>query len=271
MPTPLQLIDIGANLTAAAFKDDVHQVIAEAYQAGVMGMVLTGSDLADSDAAAELASQYPGQLWSTAGIHPHLAKSFDSQSIDKIRQLLTQPQVIAIGETGLDYNRNYSPAEQQLQSFEAHLQLAANTGLPMFLHQRDAHQDFMRLLSQYRDQLSRVVVHCFTGDDQELDDYLQLDCYIGITGWICDERRGHHLRDMVPRIPENRIMIETDAPYLLPRDLRPKPKSRRNVPKYLPHICEVIADCRQQSAEQLAQVSRENSEAFFGIELGCAE
>lgn len=262
----MELVDIGANLTASAFESDVHQVIAEAFSHGVTRLVLTGSDLTDSEAAAKLAEQYPQQLWSTAGIHPHLAKSFDENSIHQIRALLTQPQVAAIGETGLDYNRNFSEPAQQLASFEAHLQLAVETQKPLFLHQRDAHQDFVALLAKYRPQLGAVVVHCFTGEENELDDYLALDCHIGITGWICDERRGHHLRDFVAKIPANRLMIETDAPYLLPRDLKPKPKSRRNEPKWLPHICEVVAQCREESPEALAASTSTTANAFFRLD-----
>lgn len=261
----MQLVDIGANLTASAFSHDVHQVIAEAYAAGVGKMVLTGSDVEESGTAAQLAKQYPNQLYSTAGIHPHLAKSFNENSIAQIRALLELPQVVAIGETGLDYNRNYSEPAQQKISFEAHLQLAAETKQPMFLHQRDAHEDFMALLSQYRQDLGEVVVHCFTGEENELDDYLALDCHIGITGWICDERRGHHLRDFVAKIPATRLMIETDAPYLLPRDLKPKPKSRRNEPKYLPHICNVLAECRQTEAALLAKQTSATATAFFNL------
>lgn len=261
----MQLVDIGANLTASAFESDVHHVIAEAFGCGVTRLILTGSDLDDSKAAAALAAQYPQQLWSTAGIHPHLAKSFDQNSVPQIRALLSQSQVVAIGETGLDYNRNFSEPAQQLSSFEAHLQLAAETQKPLFLHQRDAHQDFVALLGKYRPQLGAVVVHCFTGEERELDDYLALDCHIGITGWICDERRGHHLRDFVAKIPADRLMIETDAPYLLPRDLKPKPKSRRNEPKWLPHICEVLAQCRQESAEVLAESSSRTASLFFGL------
>lgn len=265
MSNTIKLVDIGANLTASAFENDVHQVIASAYEAGVSRMILTGSDINDSLAAEKLATSYPGQLWSTAGIHPHMAKSFNEESSNTIRDLLTKPSVVAIGETGLDYNRNFSGPAQQLASFKAHLELAAETAYPMFLHQRDAHQDFLALLSEYRGSLSQVVVHCFTGEEQELEDYLALDCHIGITGWICDERRGHHLRDFVKKIPSNRLMIETDAPYLLPRDLKPKPKSRRNEPKWLPHICEVVAECRNEKTQDLAKTSTETALAFFNL------
>lgn len=261
----MQLVDIGANLTAEAFQNDVHQVIAEAHECGVTRMVLTGSDAADSKAAAALAESYSSQLWSTAGIHPHMAKSFDDNSIETLTELLALPQVVAVGETGLDYNRNFSEPEQQKTSFEAHLKLAVETKLPMFLHQRDAHDDFLSLLQKYRADLGPVVVHCFTGEENELDDYLALDCHIGITGWICDERRGHHLRDFVGKIPADKLMIETDAPYLLPRDLKPKPKSRRNVPKYLPHICEVIAECRGVDAATLAEQTSATATAFFNL------
>lgn len=259
------MIDIGLNLTADAFAHDRDEVMQRAKANGVTHAILTGSNEIDSRAALALAKNEPDLFHSTAGIHPHHANQFTSSSETWIRELAAEKAVVAIGETGLDYNRNYSTPEEQKASFEAHLQIAVDTQLPMFLHQRDAHQDFLSLLKQYRDQLVDVVVHCFTGEEQEMLDYLELDCYIGQTGWICDERRGHHLRDFVAKIPSNRLLIETDSPYLLPRDIRPKPKSRRNEPMWLDHIADVLAHWRDEDPALLKAQTTENAQRLFRL------
>lgn len=261
----MQLVDIGVNLTAEAFSKDLDTVISRSFDAGVSKMVLTGSSVKDSRAAANLAARHPRQLWSTAGIHPHMAESFDDDSVIALKGLAALPQVCAIGETGLDYNRDFSPRDCQRNSFAAHLELAAELQLPLFLHQRDGHHDFVEIIKAHRNNLGKAIVHCFTGTERELDDYLEMGLYIGITGWICDERRGHHLRDFISKVPADRLMIETDAPYLLPRDIRPKPKSRRNEPMHLPHICQVVADVRGVAIEELAASTVATAEAFFGI------
>jgi TatD DNase family protein len=173
--------------------------------------------------------------------------------------------VVAVGETGLDFFRDFSPRDVQEQSFVEHIELAVELQMPMFLHMREAHDHFFAILREYRDKLPDVVVHCFTGEENELRDYLDLDCHIGITGWICDERRGHHLRDFVGLIPAGRLMIETDAPYLLPRDIRPKPKTRRNEPLHLPHILRVIAAARGEAPEATAEHTTRAARAFFSL------
>lgn len=271
MPThsdspPPELIDIGANLTHDSFDADRAQVIADAQAAGVSHLVVTGSSVACSRRAAGLAEEYPGVLTSTAGIHPHHASEFDAEAEAAIAELLSLPQVVAVGETGLDYFRDFSPRPAQLFSFEQHMALAAETGLPLFLHQRDAHQDFLSALKAHRDALGPVVVHCFTDTRDALFDYLDLDCHIGVTGWICDERRGKTLQEIVHNIPDHRLLVETDAPYLLPRDLKPKPSSRRNEPKYLPHVVQAIARHRRQDWRHVAQVSSDNARRFFGLD-----
>lgn len=257
------LIDIGANLTHASFDADREAVIRRAQAAGVQQFIVTGSDLEHSRKALQLCRQWPDTLLATAGTHPHQAKDFDAATPAALRALLTEPQVVAVGECGLDYFRNFSPQDQQRRVFEAQLELAAETGKPAFLHQRDAHADFIEILRRWRPRLSAAVVHCFTDGEQELRDYLELDCHIGITGWICDERRGAHLRKLVKQIPANRLMLETDAPYLLPRDLNPKPHTHRNEPMYLAHICEVVATCAGKSSAQLGDETTRNAQQFF--------
>lgn len=257
--------DIGVNLTSSAFAEDREQVIEHARQSGVGGMILIGSNLDDSRQALALAKSH-ADCYSTAGVHPHYASEFDTDTLDSLRALLANPQVRAIGETGLDFNRNYSPQPAQIHTFEQQLELAGETGLPVFLHQRDAHRTFLPLIRAYRDQLSDAVAHCFTGTEQELHDYLDLDLYIGITGWICDERRGRHLQELVKQIPADRLLLETDAPYLLPRNITPKPKSRRNEPAFIIHVLSEVAACLGVSEQQLARQTVQNTRRFFRLD-----
>ncbi len=260
------LADIGLNLAHDSFDHDRDHVVAAARASGVQYMVITGSTLDSSRAAIELARSVPDVFRATAGIHPHHAREFRDTDVPALRSLLLEPEVGAAGECGLDYFRNYSPHEDQERVFRLQLELAAATGRPVFLHQRDGHDAFTAILREYRPQLEAGVAHCFTGDERELRDYLDLDLSIGITGWICDERRGLHLRELVRLIPLDRLMLETDAPYLLPRDLRPKPSGRRNEPKYLPHILRTVAACRGDAPETLAAATTRNARAFFGFE-----
>jgi TatD DNase family protein len=263
----MQLIDIGANLGHTSFAHDLPEVIARAQQANVAGMVVTGASAEGSVMALEIAKRYPGYLYATAGMHPHHASEYDAFAESLFADLLRDPRVLAAGECGLDYNRNFSPAADQQFAFERQLALAIAAKKPVFLHQRDAHADFMAILRNARPHLRGAVVHCFTGTNAELDDYLALDCHIGITGWICDERRGLHLQDSVKRIPSDRLMLETDAPYLLPRTLKPLPKDRRNEPKFLPHIVAAVAHARAESAAALAASSTQCALQFFGFSL----
>lgn len=258
------MIDIGANLTHESFAPDFDEVMQRARQANVEQMVVTGASIVGSEQAAELAGQHT-ELFATAGIHPHHAEETNGEAMQRFAELAKQKKVLAIGETGLDFFRDLSPRPIQVKSFEQHIALAADTGLPMFLHERDAHPSFGEMLRTYKDNLNEVVVHCFTGEKEALYDYLDLDCYIGITGWICDERRGQHLLSLVKEIPADRLLIETDAPYLMPRTIRPKPKTRRNEPCNLPYVCETVASCRDVTSEEIAQLTTENARRFFNL------
>ena len=264
-----ELIDIGVNLTGSSFRKDLDQVIQRATQAGVVQQVVTGTNLEHSEAAIELEKSYPGVLSSTAGVHPHHAKDCDDRTLQKLEQLAQEAGVVAIGECGLDFNRNFSPPDVQEKWFEAQLELAASLKMPVFLHQRDAHERFMEILDRWRAQLVGGVAHCFTGSLDEAKACIDLDLHIGVTGWICDERRGQALQQAVTCIPSNRLMLETDAPYLLPRDLPkdidPKPRERRNEPAYLPHICQAVASFRGETMEAVAQASTRNAREFFKI------
>ena len=257
------LCDIGLNLAHDSFDHDREAVIQRAAQVGVTRMVITGSSLASTHAAIALVQQYPSSMRCTAGVHPHHASELDTTQLQAFDALARQPEVVAVGECGLDYFRNFSPREAQLDAFARQLELAASVRKPVFLHQRDAHDDFLNVLRRHREQLTGGVAHCFTAGIDEARAYLDLDLYIGITGWICDERRGHHLREVVKDIPADRLLIETDAPYLLPRDLQPKPQNRRNEPMYLPHVLAAIAQARGESAEKLAEITTDNARRLF--------
>jgi len=263
---PYPLIDVGANLTHDSFDDDRDEMMQRASDAGVARMIVTGSSNQGSLDAVELAETEPGRLYATAGVHPHHAADFDDTSIALITELAARDAVVAIGECGLDYFRNYSPRLAQLTAFQSQLDIAAQTGLPVFLHQRDAHDDFVEILEPMLPRLSRAVAHCFTGEGESLREYLALGLWIGITGWICDERRGAHLHDIVSVIPDDRLLIETDAPYLLPRTIQLKPKTRRNEPAYLPEVLRTVAEARGQSEEHVARITTENAMRFFDLD-----
>ncbi len=261
----LDLIDIGANLTHASFDKDRNAVMARARDAGVRRMIVTGTSVTASLEAAALAASAPEVLFATAGIHPHHAAELGRHSIGALRALAAEPRVVAIGECGLDYFRDFSPRDAQRHAFEAQLELAAETGLPAFLHQRDAHAQFAEIVAAHRQALTGAVAHCFTGGPAELETYLELGLYVGITGWVCDERRGAALREALPRLPLDRLLLETDAPYLLPRDLDPKPRDRRNEPAYLAHILTVVARTLDVAPEDVAEASTRNAETLFGL------
>jgi TatD DNase family protein len=246
---PPELIDIGANLTHASFTDDLPQVLHRADAAGVRRMIVTGTGVAETRAALALHAAHPARLFATCGLHPHHASELKPDTLAELQTLAQSTAVVAVGECGLDYYRNFSPRQAQLAAFRSLLELAVSCRKPVFLHQRDAHEDFVAILREFRGALVDGVAHCFTGQARELEDYLELKLAIGITGWICDERRG----------------IETDAPYLMPRSLQPKPRTRRNEPAYLPEVARVVAQARGESLESLAASTTAAANRFFKL------
>ena len=261
----MQLIDIGANLTHDSFDHDLDQVWQRARDAGVVQAVLTGASREHSPMALELARSRPGEWFATAGVHPHHASEYTAECDAEMRALLAHPEAVAVGETGLDYFRDFSPRPAQRKAFERQLEIAVDTGKPLFLHQRDAHADFVGIMKEFEGRIGPAVVHCFTGSRAELFDCIDRDWHIGITGWLCDERRGRHLRALVGNIPAGRLMVETDAPYLLPRTLKPMPRDRRNEPMFLPHIVEELARDRGEEAAVTAANATATTRAFFGL------
>jgi TatD DNase family protein len=259
----VELIDIGANLAHESFDEDRSDVLDRARAAGVVQLVITGSTEASTRQAIALARLRSGELFATAGVHPHHATDLTAEALPTLEAAANDSAVVAVGECGLDYFRDFSPRDVQRRAFGWQLEIAARTGKPVFLHQRDAHDDFIAILREHR--VTRGVAHCFTAGEKERDAYLEIGLHIGITGWINDERRGLHLRDVVKGMPAERLLIETDAPYLLPRDMKPAPKNRRNEPAFLPYVVNAIAKARGEDPALVAAASTAAARAFFGI------
>jgi TatD DNase family protein len=259
----MELIDIGINLAHDSFDADRDQVLERARNAGVVQMVVTGSSEESTRKAIDLARAHPGRLFATSGVHPHQAADLTKEALPALEAAARDAAVVAVGECGLDYFRDFSPRDLQRRAFAWQLEIAARVGKPVFLHQRDAHEDFFAILKEQ--QVTRAVAHCFTAGEKERDAYLELGLHIGITGWINDERRGLQLCEVVKGIPAGRLMIETDAPYLLPRDIKPAPKTRRNEPLYLPHVARAIAAAQGKPVEAIAAASTATARAFFGL------
>jgi TatD DNase family protein len=266
-PLNHSIIDIGVNLTNKRFDKDRDEVIKRAKSASVSGLLITGTNIEESQKALALCDHYqeilPYYLHCTAGVHPHDADNVTSDYLEQLDELALSPHVKAIGECGLDFHRNFSAPEQQLTVFREQVRLAFTVQKPLFLHQRDAFDPWFKTLYPYIDKVPAMVSHCFTGNKEELLQCLAANMYIGITGWLCDERRGVSLQDIIPLIPLNRLLIETDAPYLTPRTIRPKPKNSRNEPSYLPYIVQEIARITGLDQEQIAWQTNHNSKKVF--------
>lgn len=259
------MIDVGVNLTNNRFDKDRNELITRAQQLDVSAMLVTGTNIKESEAASLLCEEYPSYLYMTAGVHPHDADNVSENYLTQIEALAKKPYTQAIGECGLDFNRNFSAPEQQLKVFAEQVELAQKLNMPLFLHQRDAFEPWFNILQPYIGKIPAMISHCFTGNYEQLKQCLAADMYIGITGWVCDERRGGELRDIVPHIPLSKLLIETDAPYLTPRTIRPRPKSSRNEPSYLPYIVKELAQLMHVSEADLKAVTHENAIKAFNL------
>lgn len=259
------MIDIGVNLTSTRFDKDRSEVLERAKNKDVCAMLVTGTTVEESRQAIALCQQDPSYLYSTAGVHPHYADQVNEHYLEELYQLTQHTCVKAIGECGLDFNRNFSTPLNQQRVFKEQVMLAKQLKLPLFLHQRDAFKPWFNILEPYINDIPALVTHCFTGNKAELEQCIEAGMYIGITGWICDERRGQALRDIVSMIPLTQIMIETDAPYLTPRTIRPKPKSSRNEPSYLPYIVSMLSSLLGCSELELIEQTVINTKKVFNL------
>ena len=260
------LIDIGLNLMHPSFKKNRENIIEEAKKVGVTQFIITGTTVKSSKICCEYASKYPDTLYSTSGVHPHDAKTCNENTLQELEKIAKNDCVVAIGECGLDYNRDFSPRDVQRKWFEKQIELAEKLNLPLFLHEREAHNDLYNILKKHEDVCEKTVIHCFTGTKQEAQNYIDLGCCIGVTGWICDMKRGSDLQEAVSVIPTDKMMIETDAPFLIPKNFDKKPKSNKNEPKYLPHVLKTIAHYKDDyEVDKLAKEVTKTTKNFFKI------
>lgn len=262
-------MDIGANLIDKQFSEDLNQVVDNAFNDGIVAIILTGTSVRDSWNANQIVNRfkkkYPNRLHSTVGIHPHDARNYNEKEHETLEMYLQFSSVVAVGECGLDFNRNYSPMDAQIKCFRAHIELAIKYKLPLFIHERDAFDQTIAIFDEYLWQLNKnhikVVIHCFTGNSSQVKEYIKRGFYIGITGWITDKRRNSDLVDALQYIPMNKLMVETDSPYLTPY----KAKSRRNEPQFLKYVIDEIAKLRNESSEKIKEITIANTIDFFNL------
>ena len=260
--TEMVLADSCFNLTHTSFNKDLNIIFKRAEENGVNYYFAPSSRELEIDTLVKYSEEIKN-LYIGVGIHPHYASELKPNTSGKLLEVSKHQNVKAIGEIGLDYFRNFQSPEIQKKCFEAHLEVAVDSKLPVFLHQRESFHDFYPILKKYIQKIPQSIVHCFTGNEDELRSFLDLDLYIGITGWVCDPKRGADLRKIVNIIPNDRLIIETDAPYLIPKNLEPKPSSNRNEPMYLKNILSELAEIKQQSAELLANSTTKNFKKLF--------
>ena len=258
-----EIADIACNFTSDRFDKDLDEVIDRAVDNNITKFGLICSRLSDLDKLLEIYNRYSKNMFFTLGVHPHHANEINAEYLEKLKEAVNANNPHAIGETGLDFFRNLSTYEEQIFAFEEQIKIAIDTNKPLFLHQRDSHEDFIKILRKYSSDINKTVVHCFTGTQKQLDDYLELDCYIGVTGWICDAKRNVELRKTIKNIPLERLMIETDCPYLIPKNLEKKPKNNRNEPTYLNHIADEVAELMKKDINDIREKTYKTSLSFF--------
>ncbi|XP_031554148.1 uncharacterized protein LOC116291154 isoform X2 [Actinia tenebrosa] len=273
----LALIDVAINLTNKIFSLDLDFVLDRALNAGIEKMILTGNTIQMSDKAVLLANRHPGFIYAGVGIHPHFAeKQWNAKTLEVMKRLVSLPEVVAVGEVGLDFHRNYSKQENQIEAFEKQVELACEFKKPLLAHERAAHQKFMEILSKFRGRLPPIVVHCFTGTKQEMKTYVAMGFYIGITGFICKEKVGKNLREAIADCPLDRILLESDAPYMIPnapitdldsvcRSLISKCKTGRNEPCTLPVVAYTVAKCLEVDVEEVTKATMDNANRVFNL------
>ncbi|KAL3666856.1 hypothetical protein V7S43_007806 [Phytophthora oleae] len=270
-----KLVDIGANLSSGQFRRDIPQVLRRAKQAGVDTIVITGTSVAESCRAVQLAKSHSASssvaLFTTVGVHPHDAKGFDEHStVAEMRAIITGEDgelVVAVGECGLDFNRDYSPRDAQVNAFRAQVALACELKMPLFVHEREAHASLVEVLQPFIEsgQLPPTVVHCFTGTEKEMKKYLEMGFYIGLTGFVCMKPRGLAVKNIISDIPIGRLMIETDAPFMYPYPADRRKKRARCELKDIAAVVQTLSSCYGITEDEIAQATTENARRFFRL------
>jgi TatD DNase family protein len=259
----MKIFDSHCHLDDTAYRKDIARVIERAHQNGVMRMMTVGVNQKTAALAVSLAEAH-ADLYASVGFHPHDARQCHPAALDFLKELAHKPKVRAWGEIGLDYNRMYSPRKDQEKWFVRQLEIAAELNLPIIFHERDSNGRFLEILKVHLKKEQTGVIHCFSGNSNELQHYLELGFYIGITGILTLKTRGAGLRQMVPRIPADRLVVETDAPYLTPAP--EKNHTRCNEPAFVKSVLLKLAEVRGEDPDQLAQTLWDNTNRLYRIE-----
>ncbi len=258
----MKLFDSHCHLDDRAYAHDLEKVLARAADACVAAMMVAGTHVRSSQRAVELARDQTGII-ASVGVHPHDVANCRDSDLDRLRTMAQDPKVRAWGEIGLDFNRMYSPREDQEKWLVSQLRAADDLGLPVIFHERDSKGRLLQVLRAHPNPARNAVVHCFSGTAKELDAYLEMGFLIGITGIVTIEKRGAALREMVPRIPADRILVETDAPYLTPAP--EKNRTPRNEPAFVRHVLARVAEIRSENPQRLAEMVWENTCRLFRL------
>lgn len=251
------LIDAHAHLADERILPQVDAVVERAREAGVEGIVSIATDADDASVNLELAERFGG-VWSTAGIHPHAASTYSEETFARVRELLRHPRVVAVGETGLDYHYDFSPREAQRESFARHLELARETGKPAIVHAREADDDLIAILRE-AGRGTVGVLHSFSSGEALLEEALGMGWYASFSGMVTFKK--YEGAGFVRRVPGDRILVETDTPYLAPVPHRGK----TNEPAFVAHVAAKVAEIRGEEAEAFAARALENTRRFYGL------
>jgi TatD DNase family protein len=259
----MKLFDSHCHLDDKAYVKDIARVIERAHRNGVAQMMTVGVNRKTASRAVSLAESNPG-IYASVGFHPHDAGQCNSEVLNVLIGLAKSPKVKAWGEIGLDYNRMYSPRKDQERWFIRQLEIADELGLPIIYHERDSHGRFLEILKRHLKKEQSGVIHCFSGTPTELHAYLSLGFYIGITGIVTLKERGANLRKMLSQIPVERLLVETDAPYLTPSP--EKKHTRRNEPAFVKSVLLKLAEVRNEEPGRLAEIIWENTNRLYRID-----
>ena len=258
----MKLFDSHCHLDDRIYDKDFKDVLSRADNAGVSRIMIVGVDKKSSARAVSLAESKPG-LYASVGFHPHDAKECSKEALEFLIKLAESPKVKAWGEIGLDFNRMYSPREDQERWFIRQLEISDKLNLPVIFHERDSEGSLLKILNKHFKPGRKGVIHCFSGSESELNQYLALGLYIGITGIVTIKSRGAKLRNLSLLIPTDRILIETDAPYLTPAP--EKNKTRRNEPAFVKSVLLKLAEVRGEEPDDLARIVYENTCRLYNI------
>jgi TatD DNase family protein len=262
MNLAMKLFDSHCHLDDRSYENELESVVKRANEAELRAMMVVGTGLQSSRRAINISHMFDG-LYASVGIHPHDAEHCTEQKLTQLKQLAKDPRVKAWGEIGLDFNRMYSPREDQERWFIRQLEISREMALPVIFHERETRGRFLEILDAHWEPHRSGVVHCFSGNGSELDAYLALGLFIGITGIVTIKSRGEPLRQLVRRIPAEHLVVETDAPYLTPTPQRNK--HRRNEPAFVRTVLLKLAQVREEAPEQLAATLWDNTCRLYGI------